>query len=162
MPIYALRTTIGQEHSLSEHLARRAEGKPHLNIFSVLVPGGLKGYIFVEAESIDDVELLVEGMRHVRKRPRASRAEEIPIDELDHFLIPRPVIEGVDMYDIVEVINGPFKGSRARVIDINIGKEEVTVELLAMDLQIPVTLSGESIRVVEKATEKETEDEYLL
>jgi hypothetical protein len=32
-----------------------------------------------------------------------------------------------------------------------------------MDLQIPVTLSGESIRVIEKATEKvDTEDEYLL
>jgi len=162
LPIYALRTTIGQEHSLSKHLARRAEIRSHLNIYSVLVPGGLKGYIFVEAGSIDDVELLVEGMRHVRKRPRASRAEEIPISELDHFLIPRPVIEGVDIYDIVEVINGPFKGSRARVLDIHVGKEEVTVELLAMDLQIPVTISGESIRVIEKATEKETEEEYLL
>jgi transcriptional antiterminator NusG len=162
LPIYALRTTIGQEHSLSEHLARRAENRSHLNIYSVLVPGGLKGYIFVEAGSIDDVELLVEGMRHVRKRPRASRAEEIPISELDHFLIPRPVIKGVDINDIVEVINGPFKGSRARVLDINVGKEEVTVELLAMDLQIPVTISGESIRVIEKATEKEAEEEYLL
>ncbi len=162
MPIYALRTTIGQEHSLSEHLARRAEIRSHLKIFSVLVPGGLKGYIFVEADSIDAVELLVEGMRHVRKRPRASRAKEIPLNELDHFLIPRPVIEGVDINDIVEVINGPFKGSRARVLDINIGKEEVTVELLALDLQIPVTISGESIRVVEKSVEKEPEDEYLL
>jgi len=162
MAIYALRTTIGQEHSLSEHLARRAENRVNLKIYSVLVPGGLKGYIFVEADSIDHVELLVEGMRHVRKRPRASRAEEIPIDELDHFLIPRPVIEGIDINDIVEVINGPFKGSRARVLDINVGKEEVTVELLAMDLQIPVTISGESIRVVEKSVEKETEEEYLL
>lgn len=162
MAIYALRTTIGQEHTLSEQLARRAENRPKLQIFSVLVPGGLKGYIFVEAESIDDVELLVEGMRHIRKRPRATRAEEIPIDELDHFLIPRPVIEGVDINDIVEVVNGPFKGSRARILDINVGKEEVTVELLAMDLQIPVTISGESIRVVEKAVEKEKEDEYLL
>ena len=162
MPIYALRTTIGQEHSLSEHLARRAENRTHLKIYSVLVPGGLKGYIFVEAESIDDVEILVEGMRHVRKRPRASRASEIPISELGHFLIPRPVIEGVDVNDIIEVINGPFKGSRARVLDINVGKEEVTVELLAMDLQIPVTISGESIRVIEKAVEKEKEEEYLL
>jgi len=31
-----------------------------------------------------------------------------------------------------------------------------------MDLQIPVTISGESIRVIEKSVEKETEDEYLL
>jgi len=162
MAIYALRTTIGQEHTLSEQLARRAENRPSLQIFSVLVPGGLKGYIFVEAESIDDVELLVEGMRHIRKRPRASRAKEIPINELEHFLIPRPVIEGVDINDIVEVVSGPFKGSRARILDINVGKEEVTVELLAMDLQIPVTISGESIRVVEKAIEKEKEDEYLL
>jgi transcriptional antiterminator NusG len=162
VPIYALRTTIGQEHSLSEYLARRAENRSHLKIYSVLVPGGLKGYIFVEAGSIDDVEILVEGVRHVRKRPRASRAEEIPIDQLDHFLIPRPVIEGIDINDIVEVINGPFKGSRARVTDINVGKEEVTVELLAMDLQIPVTISGESIRVIEKSVEKETEEEYLL
>lgn len=163
MPIYALRTTIGQEQSMSEQLARRAENRPHLEIYSILLPGGLKGYIFVEAESIDHVELLVEGVRHIRKRPRSTRAEEIPIDQLENFLIPRPVIEGVDINDIVEVITGPFKGSRARIIDINIGKEEVTVELLAMDLQIPVTLSGESIRVIEKATEKvDTEDEYLL
>ena len=162
MPIYALRTTMGQEQSLSEHLARRAEIRSHLKIYSVLVPGGLKGYIFVEAESIDEVELLVEGMRHVRKRPRASRAEEIPIDELDHFLVPRPVIEGVDINDIVEVISGPFKGSRARVLDINVCKEEVTVELLAMDLQIPVTITGDAIRVIEKSVEKVEEDEYLL
>ena len=163
MPIYALRTTMGQEQSLSEHLARKAELRPHLKIYSVLVPGGLKGYIFVEAESIDEIEILVEGMRHVRKRPRSSRAEEIPIEQLDHFLIPRPVIEGVDIYDIVEVISGPFKGSRARVIDINIGKEEVTVELLAMDLQIPVKISGDAVRVIEKSTEKaEDEGEYLL
>ena len=68
-----------------------------------------------------------------------------------------------DIYDIVEVISGPFKGSRARVIDINISKEEVTVELLAMDLQIPVKISGDAVRVIEKSTEKtEEDDEYLL
>ncbi len=163
MPIYALRTAIGQESSLSSQLARRAETRQELGIYSILVPSGLKGYIFIESCSIDDVEILVEGMRHVRKRPRASRAEEIPIEQLNHFLIPRPVIEGVDIHDIVEVISGPFKGSKAKIIEINTAKEEVTVELLAMDLQIPVTLSGDAIRVIEKASGKISEDdEYLL
>ncbi|MHA1687666.1 MAG: transcription elongation factor Spt5 [Candidatus Heimdallarchaeaceae archaeon] len=162
MPIYALRTTIGQENSVSQQLAKRVESRPHIKVYSILVPGGLKGYIFIEAASIDDVELLVEGMRHVRKRPRASRAEEVPIEELDRFLIPRPVIEGVDVNDIVEIISGPFKGSKAKVTNINIGKEEVTLQLLSADLQIPVTISGDSIRVIEKSTEKEHEEEYLL
>lgn len=162
MPIYALRTTIGQENSVSQQLAKRVESRPHIKVYSILVPGGLKGYIFVEAASIDDVELLVEGMRHVRKRPRASRAEEVPIEELDRFLIPRPVIEGVDVNDIVEIISGPFKGSKAKVTNINVGKEEVTLQLLSADLQIPVTISGDSIRVIEKSSEKEEKEEYLL
>jgi len=162
MPIYALRTTIGQELSLSQQLEKRAKSRSHLKIYSILVPGGLKGYIFVEAASIDDVEMLVEGMRHIRKRPRASRAEEVPIEELDRFLIPRPVIEGVDVNDIVEIINGPFKGSRAKVTAKNMAKEEVTLQLLSAELQIPVTISGDSIRVIEKATEKEKEEEFLL
>lgn len=162
MPLFALRTTIGQENSVSQLLAKRAEVRPHIKVYAILVPGGLKGYIFVEAPSIDDVELLVEGMRHVRKRPRASRAEEVPIEELEKFLIPRPVIEGVDVNDIVEIISGPFKGSKAKVKSINMAKEEVTLQLLSADLQIPVTISGDSIKVIEKATEKEPEEEYLI
>mgnify|MGYP005659485031 CR=1 FL=1 len=164
MPIYALRTAIGQEQSVSEYLARRADKRPELDIKAILVTGSLKGYIFIESSSIDHIELLVEGVRHVRKRPRSSRAEEIPINELEHFLMPRPVIEGVNPGDIVEIVSGPFKGSRARVTDIHSAKEEVTLELLSVDLQIPVTISGESIRVIEKAaTEKEEEEgEYLL
>ncbi|MHA1303583.1 MAG: transcription elongation factor Spt5 [Candidatus Heimdallarchaeaceae archaeon] len=163
MPIFALRTTIGQEQSVSEYLARRAQNRENIEVYSILVTGSLKGYIFIEASSIDDVELLVEGARHVRKRPRSSRAEEVPMEELEHFLMPRPVIEGIGVNDIVEIISGPFKGSRARVTDIHPAKEEVTLELLSVDLQIPVTISGDAIRVVEKTTEEEPKgEEYLL
>ncbi len=162
MPIYALRTTIGQEQSLSRYLTKRAESRDHLNIYSILVPGAIKGYIFVEANSIDDVEVLVEGVRHVRKRPRASRDTEVPIDELEHFWTVRSISERVSVHDIVEIIDGPFKGSKARVMDIS-KKEEVTVELLSTDLQIPITIAGSSVRVIEKAEpEEEEEGEYLL
>ncbi len=167
MPIFALRTTIGQEQTVAEFLAKRAEKHKEWDIYAVLNTGSLKGYIFIEAPSIDNVELLVEGVRHVRKRPRSARADEVPINELEHFLMPRPVIEGVTVNDIVEIISGPFKGSRARVTDIHPAKEEVTLELLSVDLQIPVTISGESIRVLEKAAgteskEEKEEDDYLL
>ena len=64
------------------------------------------------------------------------------------FLAPgeHVILEG----DLVELISGPFKGEKARVQQIDQTKEEITVELIEAMVPIPVTVKGDSVRVIEK------------
>jgi transcriptional antiterminator NusG len=50
----------------------------------------------------------------------------------------------------VELIAGPFKGSKAKVLRVNDAKEEVTVELLDEAVKIPVTIHAEHIRIIKE------------
>jgi transcriptional antiterminator NusG len=56
--------------------------------------------------------------------------------------------------DIVEIINGPFKGEKARVKQIDASKEEITVELFEAMVSIPVTIKGDVVRVIEREDRK--------
>jgi len=58
------------------------------------------------------------------------------------------------MGDIVELVAGPFKGEKARVMKIDETKEEITVELFEAMVRIPVTVRGDSVRVLQKEEEK--------
>jgi transcriptional antiterminator NusG len=59
-------------------------------------------------------------------------------------------VKGVTEGDLVELVNGPFKGEKARVQKIDEAKEEITVELIEAMVPIPVTVKGESIKVIGK------------
>ena len=48
----------------------------------------------------------------------------------------------------VEVIAGPFKGEKAKVVRVNDTKEEVTIELVEAAVKMPVTISAEHIRIM--------------
>ena len=64
-------------------------------------------------------------------------------------LLPTTVV-GIVEGDLVELVNGPFKGEKARVQQIDQAKEEITVELIEAMVPIPVTVKGDSVRVIEK------------
>src|SRR2546426_1151304 len=61
---------------------------------------------------------------------------------------------GIMEGDIVELVAGPFKGEKARVMKIDETKEEITVELFEAMVRIPVTVRGDSVRVLQKEEEK--------
>jgi LSU ribosomal protein L24A len=50
----------------------------------------------------------------------------------------------------VELIDGPFKGEKAKIMSIDSGKEEVTVQLVESMVPIPVTVRAEAIRMLDK------------
>src|SRR2546427_265955 len=70
------------------------------------------------------------------------------------FLTPKPIVSGIMEGDIVELVAGPFKGEKARVMKIDETKEEITVELFEAMVRIPVTVRGDSVRVLQKEEEK--------
>lgn len=191
--IYAVRTTIGQERSVtdlittavigetdvwrcpfcsedfssekatSEHMKsckkKKKKGEPQListnqligRVKAILVPETLRGYVFIETTEFRDVEIAISGVPHVRGRVGGK----VSINEIDKFLAPPPAAEGISEDDVVEIISGPFKGERAKVVRVDAGKEELILELLDSPYTIPVRVHADFAKIVERAAKKE-------
>jgi transcriptional antiterminator NusG len=142
--ILAIKTSIGHERAVADTLYMRAQ-KKDTGIFSILAPEKLRGYVLVETLNPDGLGKVVKGI----KRARGVVEGDIPFNEINHFLTPKPLVAGIVVGDIVELIAGPFKGEKARVQQIDESKEEITVELFEAVVPIPITIRGDNVRVLE-------------
>ena len=149
--IFAVRTTAGQEKNVANLIAARVELK-NLPVKAILVPEGLKGYIFVEAESPHFVEEAIAGIKHVRSRVQYGKVD---FEEVESYIVSKPIIEELSENDIVEVIGGPFKGMRAKITRIDKAKSEVTLELLEATFTLPITVHADYVKLVEKSKKGE-------
>ncbi len=146
--IFAVKTALGHEKTVAENLGHKAKRKG-VHIYAILSPMNLRGYVLLEGEkNIRAVEELIKGVQYVRGIVGGER--DIDLKEIEHYLAPKPIVADITEGDIVEIINGPFKGEKARVKQIDTGKEEITVELFEAMVSIPVTIKGDSVRVLEK------------
>ena len=147
--IFAIKTAIGHEKMVVNSIANRAR-KRHAEIFAILSPTKLRGYILVEGrKNVNSIQNLIKGLEHVKNIIEGDTA----LGEIEHFLTPKPLVSGIAIGDIVEIVNGPFKGEKARVRQIDESKEEITVELFEAMVSIPVTIRGDHVRVLEKEAE---------
>lgn len=144
--ILILKTSIGHERAVVDGVAGKAKIGNDKGIFALLAPGKLDGYVFMEAMNTD---LVRETCRGVRKA-KGLVDGETNLTEIEHFLTPKPLVSGISEGDVVELVAGPFKGEKARVQKIDESKEEITVELFEATVPIPVTVRGDSVRVLEK------------
>jgi transcriptional antiterminator NusG len=146
--IKAVKTSIGHELTVADSIASKARAKD-VGVFSIFAPASIRGYVFVETMNPDRLEEIVRGVR----RAKGVVKGDTKMDEIVHFLTPKPVVSGMMEGDIVELIAGPFKGEKARVQQIDESKEEITVELFESVVPIPVTVRGDSVRVLKKEKE---------
>jgi len=143
--IYTVKTVVGRENIVAESIASKARTE-QLNVRALVHPEEIRGYIFVEGER-EDVEKALQMIPHVRgliKKP-------IEIEQIKRFLQPRKAEIELKTNDIVEVIGGPFKGEKGKVKRYDKVKREVTIELLDVTVPIPVTVSVEFVKLLEKA-----------
>ncbi len=145
--IFTIRTAVNQEAMVADILAAKSK-KEGLEVFAIAVVPGLRGYIMVEADNENTVQRAIVGVSHVKGR--GVVAGEVKIEELAKVFANKPIMETIQAGQRVELIAGPFKGEKARVIRVNDTKEEVTVELLEAMVKIPVTISAEHIRVIKE------------
>ncbi|MFQ5974788.1 MAG: transcription elongation factor Spt5 [Candidatus Hydrothermarchaeales archaeon] len=149
---YAVRTTIGQEKSVADRLFHKVEKEKErgkADIYSILAPPSWRGYLAVEAINKTEVEKSLYGITHVRGVVEG----ELKFEEIEQFLEPKSAVAKVDIGDIVELTSGPFKGEKARVVRVDVNKEESTVELFEATVPIPLTVRGDNIRVIRKGGE---------
>jgi transcriptional antiterminator NusG len=141
MAIFAVKTTASQERTVADMIMSREEDTIH----AALAPDSLTSYVMVEAEDSAAIERALDDIPHARSLIQGKS----DISEVEHFLSPKPDVEGIAEGDIVELIAGPFKGEKAQVQRIDESKDQVTVELYEATVPIPVTVRGDQIRVLD-------------
>jgi len=147
--IYVYRVTAGQEKVVLDMLSKKVK-KENLEIYSIAYFEDLKGYLIVEGK--DEVSVRQAGLRipHIKgvlERPMELKDIEGMIEAA------KPAVLSINKGDVVELISGPFKGEKARVIKIDTNKDEVTVELTEVAVPIPVTIKANTIKVFQKAAD---------
>ena len=140
--VYAVRTTAGQERNVADILAARAQSKG-LEIRAILAPETLKGYIFVEGRSAHMVESAIEGIKHIKSRVPGL----VGFEEIEKYIVTKPVIEELNVGTSVEIIGGPFKGMKATITRVDRSKQEVTLELLEATFTLPITVHADYVKL---------------
>jgi len=145
--IFTLRTTVGQESLVVDILANKIK-EEGLSVYSLSVIPGLKGYVLIEADSELTVRRAISNTPHIKGKGVVGG--QVKIEELSSLLEAKPLMKSIKEGMKIELITGPFKGEKARVLRVNDTKEEVTVELLEAAVKIPVTIRAEHIRILKE------------
>ncbi len=145
---YILKTTSKHERTVADNIREAIDNNmTDVVVTAVIVPEDIKGYVFVESpEEHARIEELIESIAHAR----IVLKNETSLDEINHFLVPKPAVSGIDEGTIVELIAGPFKGEKAVVKRVDHAKEEITVELYESIVPIPITIRGDNVRVIDR------------
>lgn len=129
-------------------IAERAQ-KKNLNVFSVLRPHGLRGYILLEAEDRESAEESAFDLPYVK----GIIGKTINYEEIKNMIEPSATTISIKEGDIVEMISEPFKKEKAKVIRIDKQKEEVVVSLLGAVVPLPVTVKLDNVKVIRREDE---------
>ncbi len=147
--IFGVRTAANREDQVIDFLSSKIQKDTHLEVYSVIRPHGMRGYIFIEAKTKLDAEQSIQGVPYAR----GVLPQEIPYKEIEHMLEQVKVEMNIMKNDIVEIISGAFKREQAKVIRINKQKEEIVVELLEAAVPIPITVKMDAVKVIRREEE---------
>ncbi len=139
--LFAVRTIAGRELDVALIIEARAKSAD-LPIASVLVLPRIKGYVIVEAPAAFHVANAVQGIRYVKGIvPGVLRFED-----LERLLKPEAVLESLKPGDQVEIIAGPFRGTKAQVVRVDLARNEVVLNVLESSYPLQITVPGDSVR----------------
>ncbi len=148
--IFIIKVTTNKEERVVDMIAERAQ-KKNLNVFSVLRPHGLRGYILLEAEDRESAEEAAFDLPYVK----GIIGKTINYDEIKNMVEPSVTNISIKEGDIVEMISEPFKKEKAKVLRIDKQKEEVVVSLLGAVVPLPVTVKLDNVKVIRREGEEE-------
>jgi transcriptional antiterminator NusG len=149
--IFTIRVTSGQEKIIAEILRKKAkEQEP--SVYSIVYVDSVKGYLFIECPEENAVVRLVQKVKHIK----GLLPKTMPPEDIKGLITSasKPAVT-IEIKDIIELISGPFKGEKAKVVKIDDAKDEITVELIEVAVPIPVSVKSKTVRLFRKAGEAE-------
>lgn len=152
--IFVLRTTANREDQVMDFVTSNAK-KKGMNIYSIIRPHGMRGYIFIEAENRAEAEQAAFNVPYAR----GILPKKVDYKDIEHMLEESKKVEmNIMKNDIVEIISGPFKRENAKVTRIDRTKEDVVVELLEAAVPIPITVKMDTVKVIRREGEEEKQE----
>jgi transcriptional antiterminator NusG len=165
--LYIVKTAIGSEQRVADEMYARLHGSGSLTslqgeIFSVLHPNNMRGYLFVESSALHHVEKLIgrsggrdpSARRGITQTPLKNAKTvlpgEAPLLDILPYLEPKAVTAGIEVGCIVEIVSGAFKGEKARVTSVSETKEEVSMELYEQPIPMTLNMRGDHVRVIDR------------
>lgn len=154
--IFIIKVTTNKEERAVEMISTRA-AKKNLNVFAVVRPHGLKGYIILEAADRESAEEAAFNLPYVK----GIIGKTVQHSEIKQMLEPKIEDINIEIGDIVEMIGQTFKGEKAKVTRIDKAKGEVIVSLLGASVPIPVTVKMDNVKVIRREKDEESEEEEI-
>jgi transcription termination/antitermination protein NusG len=151
--IFIIKVTTNKEDRALEMIVDRAK-KKELEVYSVVRPHGLRGYIILEAEDRDSAEEAAFNLPYVK----GIIGKTVSYEEIKNMLQPKAEDFNIEIGDIVEMIADHFKKEKGKVTRIDKKKGEVVVSLLGAAVPIPVTVKIDNVKVIRREREHSEED----
>jgi len=142
---FAIRTTARQEPNVALMIEVHARSR-NLPIHSIIVPPDLRGYIILETVGLHIVYEAIRGLKHVRGRAAGTLRWE----DLEKMIKPKPLIEVLQVGEEVEIVAGPFRGMKAKIVDIDKARNEVSLNVLEASYPLTITVPVDYVRPVKK------------
>ena len=152
--IFILKVSANKEDQVIDLISDRVN-KKGINVFSLVRPHGLRGYILMEADSRDSAEAASYDLANVK----GLLPKVVEFEEIKNMVEPEVATINIEKGDIVEIIGESFKKEKAKVIRVDKIKEEAVVELLEAAVPIPITLKIDNLRVIRREKDDEKEGE---
>jgi transcription termination/antitermination protein NusG len=141
--ILIARNTVGREKtvldSLQIKISSRGEG-----IKAVFSPAEIKGYLFIEGDSKEKMLDIIKEIHNIRG---VLDKEVDPKTLKKYFEIKEEKID-YELGDIVEVVGGPFKREKAKIIRLIEQKREAKIELIDAVVPIPITIKIDLLKKI--------------
>ncbi|BAB66431.1 transcription elongation factor Spt5 [Sulfurisphaera tokodaii] len=143
---YAVRVTGGQEINVALMIEERIKTNNIKEVYSIIVPPNVKGYVILEATGPHVVKLVSQGIRHVRGFAQGL----VQKDDIIKFISKTTIAPAYKVGDMVEVTSGPFRGMQAQVVRIDSAKNEVVLNILESSFPLQVTVPIDQVKPVKK------------
>lgn len=143
---YAVKVTGGQEVNVALMIEERVRDNNVNEIFSIIVPPNMKGYVIVEATGSHVVKFVISGLRHARGVAPGLVTRE----DLEKMISKKAMLPAVKAGDFVEIVSGPFRGMQAQVVRVEDAKGEVVLNILESNFPLQVTMALDQVRPVKK------------
>ncbi len=150
--IFIIKVTTNKEERAVDMISDRAR-KKELNVYSILRPANLRGYIFIEAEDRESIEEAVFNLPYVK----GIIGKTIEYSEIQGMVQPTMESISIEEGDVIEMVGSTLKGEKAKVLRIDKQKEEVVVSLFGAVVPLPVTVKIDDVKVIRRE-EGETEN----
>lgn len=147
--IFIVKVTTNKEEKAIELITDKVN-KKSVNIYSVIRPHGLRGYIILESPDKENAEEAVFNLPYIK----GIIPKQISYDEIKTMIEPRASDVKIEKNDIVEIISDSFKNEKAKVVRIDKTKGEAVVSLLGAIVPIPVTVKLDNLKVIRREDEE--------